>query len=167
MSLSNLFLPSDYIGTISMFYGTTLPSGWLLCDGSTITQQDYSDLFLLIGSNLPDLRGGVIVGSGTPPNQSDPSGYPITFMVGDSGGECYHQLNTSEVPPHTHTLSNGDWSESGGGNDFPIPPGSTNTPTYDSFSQTDAHNNMQPYFVANYMIYSGVNTQGAQNVSQI
>jgi len=54
----------------------TLPSGWLLCDGTAVSRSTYSVLYAAIGTNygsgnttttfnLPDMRGRVPVGVGT------------------------------------------------------------------------------------------------------
>ena len=37
-------------GTIICFAGETVPSGWLLCNGSEITKSDYPKLFSVIGN---------------------------------------------------------------------------------------------------------------------
>jgi len=66
------------VGLISPFGGTStfVPGGWLLCDGSAVSQSTYADLYAVLGANaygtdaggnfyLPDLRGRVVVGLGT------------------------------------------------------------------------------------------------------
>lgn len=42
----NLITPT---GVITTFGGLTAPAGWLLCDGSSISQSTYTDLFAVIG----------------------------------------------------------------------------------------------------------------------
>lgn len=64
------------IGFIKTFAGTTPPEGTLLCDGSAVSRDTYSDLFDVIGTtwgegdgettfNLPDLRDVWILCAGT------------------------------------------------------------------------------------------------------
>ena len=64
------------IGFIKTFAGTTPPEGTLLCDGSAVSRDTYSDLFDAIGTtwgegdgsttfNLPDLRDVWILCAGT------------------------------------------------------------------------------------------------------
>ena len=65
---------STPIGTVSYFAAPTAPTGYLECNGSVISQTQYSDLFAAIGSRyntggegsgnfrLPDLRGEFIRG---------------------------------------------------------------------------------------------------------
>lgn len=62
-------------GVIAQFAGATAPSGWLLCDGSSLLRSAYPDLFAVIGTTygavdgthftLPDGRGRVLAGKGT------------------------------------------------------------------------------------------------------
>lgn len=64
------------IGFVKTFAGTTPPEGTLLCDGSAVSRDTYSDLFDVIGTtwgegdgtstfNLPDLRDVWILCAGT------------------------------------------------------------------------------------------------------
>lgn len=147
------------MGTIVAYAGNSPPAGWLNCDGSKIDPGMYPDLITLLGkTTTPDLRGRTLIGVATTvDNDPQPDGttpnFPSTgFAIGSIGGECAHELVYVEVPPHTHGLNNGIDSEQGGGNDFPIPPAATNEPTYDSSNRALQHNNMQPYYVVNYII---------------
>jgi microcystin-dependent protein len=57
------------------FAGTSIPTGWLLCDGEEKLQATYSALYASIGNTygaaatnyfkLPNLTGKTILGSGT------------------------------------------------------------------------------------------------------
>lgn len=85
-------------GTIVPFHGGTVPSGWLLCDGSLVSRTMYAALFQAIGvSNgsgdgtttfaLPDMRGRFMRGSdnmGTGAAGRDPDAASRT--AGNSGG---------------------------------------------------------------------------------
>ena len=70
-------LPS---GVIVIWSGSTgsIPSGWVLCNGSNST---------------PDLRDRFVVGAG--------SGY----SVGNTGGSSSVTLSTSQIPAHNHGIS--------------------------------------------------------------
>ncbi|MGL5100563.1 MAG: phage tail protein, partial [Fusobacteriaceae bacterium] len=50
------------IGSIFAYGGSTIPAGFLLCDGRTIARADYPELYDLIGDRIPDLRGEFIRG---------------------------------------------------------------------------------------------------------
>lgn len=63
-------------GDFKMIAHTTIPSGWLECDGSNVSRTTYAGLFAVIGTawgigdnsttfSLPDFRGRVPVGRGT------------------------------------------------------------------------------------------------------
>ncbi len=58
------------------YAGSTVPAGWLECDGSAVSRTTYAALFTAISTtwgagngsttfNLPDMRGKVAIGSGT------------------------------------------------------------------------------------------------------
>ena len=62
------------VGTITAYAGSTIPQGWLLCDGSAVSRTTYVDLFNKIGTvygsgdgsttfSLPDLTSKFIEGS--------------------------------------------------------------------------------------------------------
>jgi len=99
---------STPIGSVTCFAGTGSPYGYLLCDGSSVSRDQYSALFSVIGViygsgdgtgtfNLPDLQSRVPVGRNL--NQS-----PFTSL-GLTGGEITHTLTIPEMPTHNHTGS--------------------------------------------------------------
>lgn len=60
------------LGAITAYYGTTAPSGYLLCDGSTFDASVYPALAALLGDNhTPDLRECTLKGIGENPNAAD------------------------------------------------------------------------------------------------
>ncbi len=143
---------SSPTGSIQMYAGSTLPKGWLLCDGTATNRTTYSALFAVIGTNygtgdgsttfnVPDLRGRVGVGKN--------SG---TFgSLGATGGEETHTLTTPEIPSHTHSdvLGAGPASIAASGS------GLFNVDARGNTGATGgggAHNNLQPYQVVNYII---------------
>ena len=79
-----------------------------MCAGQTLSIAQNQALFGLLGTtyggdgvttfNLPDLRGRIALGFGQGPGLS-------SYALGAAGGEESHQLLTSEVPAHTHTLN--------------------------------------------------------------
>ena len=96
-------------GTVSMWSGTaaSVPSGYLLCDGSAINRVTYTDLFNAIGTahgsgdgsttfNLPNLRNRFVVGEGT------------SYALAATGGSADATLVTHShtVDSHTHASGN-------------------------------------------------------------
>ena len=153
--------------------GTALPGNagdWLLCDGSPIDRQVASvntALFDVLGTqygagngestyNLPDLRGRVIAGQD---NMGGASANRLTTAksgingdnLGAFGGLEDHQLTIAEMPAHTHTYNR--TGPSGGATVGGIGDGpDTGTATSSSTGQDEAHNNVQPTIILNYII---------------
>ena len=93
----------DTIGSIICYSGLTVPEHYLVCDGSAVSRNDYSDLFDVIGTtygvgdgsttfNLPNLVGKVAMGSSS------------SYVMGASGGEETHELTSGEIPTHDHEV---------------------------------------------------------------
>lgn len=88
-------------GMIIPYAGASEPLGWLLCNGSALSQTTYSKLFTAIGTvygiagpntfKLPDLRGKTIIGTGA------------GFTLGHQGGADSVTLTTNNLPSHSHT----------------------------------------------------------------
>jgi microcystin-dependent protein len=145
-------------GAISPFGGSSAPAGWLLCNGAAVSRTTYADLFGVIGTtfgtgdgsttfNLPNLNGRVPVGAGL--------GTGLTNRVlGATGGEEDHVLTVDEIPQHNHTM--GVFNRTSGlpawewGTDQAD--GALESSTTGSTGSGDAHNNMQPYLVTQYII---------------
>ena len=99
-------------GIVAPFAGTSAPSGWLACDGSSVLRTDYPNLFTAIGTTwgsvdsthftLPDLRGTFLRGTGT----NGTYGTAVGQAVGTYAADTY--LNHSHAvtdPGHLHTYS--------------------------------------------------------------
>jgi microcystin-dependent protein len=95
-----------HIGEYKWSSRTTDYNGWLKCDGRSISRQEYSELFDIIGTSfgsndsttfkLPDLRGRVMGGIG--------QGSGLTNRVmGAAVGTETHILTSTEMPNHSHT----------------------------------------------------------------
>ena len=156
------------VGTILPFADDTIPSGYLLCDGSAISRTTYATLFSIIGTtygvgdgsttfNLPNLKGKVPVGLDSSDSDFD--------TLGETGGEKTHTLSVSELPSHNHgtTYSYANVSGTGPkGSETKISTGSTYYFNYrnstDNRGDGQAHNNLQPYTVINYIIKASQTT---------
>lgn len=148
-------LEAVMIGSIMTFAGT-IPGGWLLCDGSVVSREDYAGLFAVIGETygpgdgsttfgLPDLQGRVIVGQH--------AGQTAFEDMGQSGGEAEHTLTVAEMPAHSHDESGSIWLTVNGGLEAPAPVGVPNPLANTGATGGDeAHNNLQPYLVLRFGI---------------
>lgn len=70
----------------------TVPGGWLLADGSTISQADDPNLFAIYGPLLPDMRGRMGLGA------------DMTHPIGSTGGVATVTLTVDQLPPHSHDV---------------------------------------------------------------
>lgn len=143
------------LGTIQEYAGNEIPNSWLLCDGSAISRIAYADLFEVIGTtygegdgsttfNLPDLKGKTIVGL-----DEDDTDFN---KLGKIGGEKEHILTIEEMPSHRHPTRYGD-TEGGDGSGYRFSNTlATSTQIVESAGGNQAHNNLQPYIVFNYII---------------
>lgn len=95
------------IGTIVAYAGESVPNGYLLADGASVSRSKYMDLYDVISTSygtpisskyfyLPDLNGKLVVGS----NNSDPD-----FSFAMSGGAKTHTLTTQQLPAHSHSFT--------------------------------------------------------------
>lgn len=133
-------LDSMVIGSIIQFVGTTIPTGWLECDGSTITQSAYPELYDLIGGTLPDFRGRVLVGQDTSDTDFD------TLLK--AGG-------SKELQAHSHTLNQMVGFTEGSSNiKYTVSYGPTraNTGIATDTAGTGTSGNLQPYGVVKHII---------------
>ena len=103
-------------GTVQMFAGNVIPTGWLLCDGRAVSRTLYANLYVAITTNygagdgsttfnLPDFQGIFPKGAGT----SSKYGTNYTASIG-----TYSQ---DKFQGHSHGLTLYEWagSFSGGG----------------------------------------------------
>lgn len=153
------------VGEIRIWAGTgDPPDGWLVCDGQTLSRSSYTSLFSILGTTygnttdynfrVPDTEGAVVVG------QAD---FGTNFdALGETGGEISHTLTVAEMPSHRHADDRGvtagsSWSN--GAAYYALAPnlGTTGGALASTYTGGDgAHNNLQPYLVLNYIIFTGV-----------
>lgn len=128
--------------------------GWLVCDGRSISMEEYEDLYDVIGYSfggsgstfkLPDFRGRVpgIIGAGTALTNR---------TLGSVAGTETHTLTINEMPNHNH---GGETGAAGFGTGVASPAvslttmsvaddGGSHTHTITTQGGNQPHNNMQP-----------------------
>lgn len=100
-------MSEPFVGQIILFAGSFAPTGWALCNGQTLSIQQYQALFSLLGTtyggngtttfNLPDLRGRVAVSAG--------QGVGLSFYaLGEQIGAENVTLQSNQMPQHNHTV---------------------------------------------------------------
>jgi len=136
-------------GVIVMWSGTTIPSGWALCDGTNST---------------PDLRNRFIVGANAASKtgittQAGPTFNATTGAVnesgqyepGDVGGEAAHQLTVAELASHNHGYNGGNLKslqgDSAGNDDYANSGGTTSSAGSDNY-----HENRPPYYALAFIM---------------
>jgi microcystin-dependent protein len=89
------------VGSVTMFAGAAAPSGWLICDGSSLSTVTYATLFAILGYtyggsganfNIPNLQGTFPIGAG--------GGYTL----GSAGGAATVTLDATMMPYHAHAV---------------------------------------------------------------
>jgi len=157
----------QFLGTIMPVAFPFAPKGWALCNGQLLAISQYSALFALLGINfggdgrttfgLPNLQGR------TPTGQPD--------RVGVMQGEEAVTLTVQNLPQHTHqwlattAVSPGvPRIVSPADHIFAVPSSATSqfgmlgapvglsAANISAYGGSEAHSNMQPYLVVNYII---------------
>jgi microcystin-dependent protein len=159
-------MADPFLGEISPVAFAFAPKGWAMCNGQVLSISQNTALFSLLGTTyggdgvstfaLPDLRGRVIVESG--------SSYPL----GSSGGVESLTLNAIQIPAHSHAPvcstkagSSGEaagqvWAGSSSGETLyqtgANPNGSMAAGLITPSGTSQAHTNVQPFLVVNFII---------------
>lgn len=112
-------------GCIMPYVGTTAPTGYIICDGTTVSRITYAGLFAVIGTaygagdgtttfNLPDFRGRFMRGlDGTASNDPDNSTRVVSNAGGNSGNNI-GSLQGDKISSHSHgLLINNSYTQAG------------------------------------------------------
>ncbi len=159
-------MAQPFLGEITPVAFPFAPKGWAMCNGQLLSISQNTALFSLLGTTyggdgitnfaLPDLRGRASVSSG--------SNYPL----GSTGGVESLTLNANQMPAHSHAPvcstqagSSGEpagqvWAGSSSGETLyqtgANPNGSMATGVITPSGSSQAHTNLQPFLVINFII---------------
>ena len=153
---------SSPLGSITEYDGATDPTdpAWLIADGRAISRTGYLDYFNLVGTrhgvgngsttfNILNMAGKVPVGRDAAQAEFD--------TLGEIGGAKTHTLTALEsgLRDHSHRMDfHPNTSVGGSGFNIGDVAGPANQNGYGSGSApaVNAHNNLQPYRVLNYIV---------------
>jgi microcystin-dependent protein len=104
---------SSPAGTIVAYGGSTIPSGWLECNGDDISRTNYSDLFTAIGTawgygdqsttfNLPDLRGMFLRGHDNSRGEDPDRATRTASKTGGNTGDNVGSYQAHGFSSHNH-----------------------------------------------------------------
>ena len=139
-------------GMIVMWSGATVPSGWLLCDGTGTLSN---------GQAVPDLRGKFIMGAGSGAVIGDKGGSADSIVVAHS-----HTGSTTESGDHIHELGIvpdtygyggtpgyvGDYDNSNSPRHTGVAGNHTHTLDTDSTGSSGKGANIPPYYALAFII---------------
>jgi len=156
------------VGSITMYGGSSAPSGWLYCNGQNVSRTTFANLFSAIGTTfgagdgsstfgLPDLRDRFPIGDNSIGGADSSRVSNYNTSLGDSGGEDEHQLSESEMPSHKHSFNKrGDDGVGATGSSFSVVGFDTNIGGGDGDMNNTGgdqpHNNMPPFLAVSFII---------------
>ncbi len=150
------------IGGVIPFFGSTAPTGWLLCQGQSLSRTTYYELYEVIGTNsgtangtsfnIPDLRGQFLRGysglSGIDPDAA-------SRTADNAGGATGNNIGTQQADAfksHTHAVGRTSGAPS---SPFEVADGTSqdNAPNTDMITGTAGGNETRPTNIScNYII---------------
>jgi microcystin-dependent protein len=160
---------SSPAGSLIAFAGSSAPTGWLLCYGQAVNRTTYAALFAVVGTtygngdgsttfNLPDLRGRAVFG------KDDMGGAAASRVtsgqkhgvdgstLGAAGGVSEYALVEAELAAHQHTIPFKTSTSGSVTADFLAQRASGPNVSSEVAGGDEAHTNMPPFMVINYII---------------
>ena len=155
-------MSEPFLSEIKIVSFNFAPKGWALCNGQTLPINQNQALFALLGTTyggngqttfqLPNLRGQVPIHEGN------------GHTLGEKAGSTAVTVNIQQLPTHIHSLQassqNGAVAAVGNAilarvNNLYVAPSSLTTmnpASVTSVGGSQAHTNMMPYLVLNFII---------------
>jgi len=132
--------------TIIPWSSSSVPSGYLECNGQAVSRSTYSALFAIVGTTygagdgsstfaLPDSQDRCIVSKSNNKALASTDGANTVAATGNiSGSTANATLSTPQIASHSHS-GTANYSKPGAG------PGATNAPYYSTASQSGTSGN--------------------------
>jgi microcystin-dependent protein len=118
-------LPEVNTGLIIPWGSASIPTGFLECNGQSVSTSTYAALFAVIGYtyggsganfNVPDLTDRTVVNKSNTKNLAQTGGANTVTQTGTIGGNAGNTtLDTNTIAAHTHTSFNVPMGALGGG----------------------------------------------------
>ena len=160
-------VPAVPVGSMQAFAGSSAPTGWLLCNGTTASRTTYSNLFSVIGTTygvgdgsttfgLPDMRGRVPMGAGTGNQQGGTGSGVITGGTALAARTAGQFGGDERLHSHSHDIQRSNIAASATGSDASVVYRSLAN-TGSVYTQTQpaglgGSDNLPPFVVLNYII---------------
>ena len=159
--------------TIVPWSSSSVPSGFLECNGAAVSRSTYAALFAIVGTtygagdgastfNVPDLQDNVAIGKSGTKALASTGGANTVASTGNVGGSTANAtLSTAQLASHSHPSGTGGTQPTpGGGTTSRAVPGNTGnagsgTGHSHNMSATfsgDATSVVQPYLAVIYII---------------
>lgn len=111
--VQNALVPT---GSILPFGGTSAPTGYLMCDGSSVSRTTFAALFTAISVNfgqgdgvntfnVPDFRGRFLRGTDNGAGNDPDAGSRSQMASGGNTGDNVGSIQLDELKSHTHTYN--------------------------------------------------------------
>jgi len=156
-------------GLIIPWSAASIPSGFLECNGASVSTSTYAALFAVIGYtyggsgasfNLPDLTDRTVVNKSNTKTLAQTGGANTVTQTGNVGGNAANTtLQTAQIGAHTHTTNQVTMGGYGGGMSMTGTGSTTNTGSDGAHTHNlsatftgGADSVLQPYLVLIYII---------------
>jgi microcystin-dependent protein len=157
-------MSDPFLGEIKLCAFNFAPRGWAICNGQLLPINQNQALFSVLGTTyggdgrttfqLRDFRG------------RSPLHFGNGYVLGERGGETAHTLSTNELPAHVHfamadpsqptqpSPAGNLWAAQSANGYTPQPasPVLMSSQSVSSVGGSQAHNNLSPFLVLNFVI---------------
>jgi len=153
-------MATPFIGEVKMVAFNFPPKGWAFCNGQILAINQNQALFSILGTTyggngqttfaLPNLQGRVPLHMGNGFTEGQVGGAASVTLTSNQAGHG-HAVNAT-ASATTNTAA-GNFPATSGNNIYGASPDSTMNPTIvGQAGGSQAHSNLQPYLVVNFVI---------------